>query len=222
MFPSEIDLVIYINLDNRTDRRMEVEQEFQRAQVPQERILRWPATRLSKNPALGCTLSHIAVLEHILTLPPEVKNILILEDDFNFVDDINLVHSSLNQFLQYPRDTWELILLCYTVLEKEPYNDLVSLSLFSQGTAGYLLNRDSAARLLENFKEGRDKLAETNKGPQYAVDMYWWKFMSNRKTFFFNQPLGFQRESYSNILGVVRTVPSLMEKTDQLNFYKTG
>lgn len=195
-FPEDIHLVVYINLNTRTDRRQEMETELKRMGVPPEKILRWEATR-NKNGALGCSMSHVAVLEHIATLPPTVQNILILEDDFNFTDE-KLCKESLNEFLTYPRDSWDMALLSYEVFDHEDYNALVSRCFSSSYASGYLINRDSLGKVLANFKEGLDQLIKTGK-EVYHVDLYWWRIMKNGKTFYFNKPLGYQRESYSNI-----------------------
>lgn len=213
-FPEAIDLVVYINLNTRTDRRQEMEAELARLQVPSEKTLRWEATRMPKNGALGCTSSHIGVLEHVQTLPPTVQNILVLEDDFNFAEDAELVKRSLNEFLSYPRDSWDLALLSYAIISRDNYNDLVSIALVSSRTSGYLINRNSVAKVLANFKEGRDLLIK-HKKESYNIDRYWWRVMKDRKTFYFNKALGYQRESYSNIT-------SLIEKRESVVGYVPG
>lgn len=210
-FPSVIDLVIFINLDIRTDRKEEMQKELSRLGVPQEKILRWSAVRNTKNPALGCTLSHIAVLEHINTLPENIENILILEDDFDFAEDASLVNESLKKFLQYPRESWELGLLSYYVLERQDHNSLVSVALMSQRTSGYLVNRNSLLKLLNNFKKGRDCLIQTGNIALYSIDVYWWHLMQDKKCFYFNQPLGYQRKSYSNISREITRRESLVQ-----------
>lgn len=208
-FPEAIDLVVYINLNTRTDRRQEMEAELKRLQVPPEKILRWEATRLPKNGALGCTMSHIAVLEYIQTLPDTIRNILVLEDDFNFADDAELVKKSLNEFLSYPRDSWDLALLSYAVISRDNHNDLVSIALVSSRTSGYLINRSSVPKVLSNFKEGRDLLIK-HKKESYNIDRYWWRVMKDRKTFYFNEALGHQRESYSNITSMIEKRESVV------------
>lgn len=222
-FPEAIDLVAYINLEKRRDRKAEIEREFARLRIPGEKILRWSATRTSDG-ALGCTLSHIALLEHILTLPPEsMKTVLILEDDFDFIGDATLVKESLAKLLdetQYPRDTWDIALLAFVVAESKPRDSLISTAFFSQGTAGYLVNRDGIPRLLANFKEGKELLEKTRRKINYSLDIYWWKFMQSGKCVFFNTPLGLQRKSYSNITGKIKASESYVRETPELMTYK--
>lgn len=203
-FPEEIDLVVYINLNTRTDRRRDIEEEFKRLEIPESKIHRWEATRVKKDPRVGCSKSHIAVLEHIATLPQNIQTILILEDDFNFSQDAELVRSSLKKFLQYPRDIWNLCLLSYHVELKgrKDYDSLVSITKLAHRTDGYLINRNCLNRLLENFKEGVKMLIETGKRC-YNLDDHWNIFMENNRCFYFNKPLGYQRTSYSDIGGVI-------------------
>lgn len=206
-FPEAIDLVIYINLNIRTDRRQETEAELARLNVPPSKILRWPATRNTKNGAYGCSMSHVAVLEHISTLPDTVQNILILEDDFNFVSDTELITQSLSRFLAYPADSWDIGLLSYDILQREVFNDFLSICLRTYNASGYLLNRTSLPKVLANFKEGLKGLLHTGEG-KYYLDIYWWHIMKDRKCFYFNKPLGYQRKSYSNIVSAVVERPS--------------
>lgn len=211
-FPKGIDLVAYINLDIRTDRREEMDKELDRLEVPVSKRLRWTAIRNKKNGSLGCTLSHIALLEHIATLPDNIQIILVLEDDFNFIDDASLVINSLNKFLQYPRELWDVCLLAYFVSEHQDKDDLVSIALSSQGTSGFLVNRHCIEDLVANFKEGRDKLIETGLIYTYSLDIYWWRFMESRRCFYFNKHLGYQRFSYSNIRNICLRADSCLKE----------
>jgi glycosyl transferase family 25 len=202
------DITIYINLDKRTDRRAEIEAEFNRVKFPASRTMRWPAVlREGKGPtggSLGCTLSHIGVLQYVMTLPEDVKTILVLEDDFNFAE---AAQEALEKFLRYPRSGWDICLLSYHVIEHEKYDELVSISLRSHGTAGYLINREAVPALLKIFEESRDGILQTG-GEQFVIDVYWHNFMKNRRCFYFNKPLGYQRKSYSDIQQLEMLNPS--------------
>lgn len=199
-FPEGIDLVVYINLNKRRDRRAEIEREFARLEIPESKILRWPAVAMPKNPAMGCTLSHIAVMEHISTLSDSVQTVLVLEDDFNFEDDTAMVKESLGKMLQYPRHIWDVVLLSYLVRKREDFDDLISLTFFSDLASGYLINRRALPEILANFKEGCEKMEKTGRVEPYTLDLYWWRLMKNRRFFYFNRSLGYQRDSYSNII----------------------
>lgn len=206
-----MDLIIYINLDKRPDRRKEIEAEFRRLGIPESKILRWPAVYIEgKGPrggSMGCTMSHVGALSYVENLPDDIQTVLILEDDFNFHPDAELVKTSLAKWLQYPRDLWDVVLLSYHVIYHEPYDDLVSRAFYSHGTAGYLVNRRGLPNLLRVLRESQDGLVRTGE-EQYVIDVYWHHFMKGGKCFYFNVPLGYQRESYSDIQQQVMMNPS--------------
>ena len=74
-----IDKIIYINLDKRTDRKAEIEQELQHNNL---RFERFPAIQTPEG-CIGCSLSHLQVVK--LAKERGYNNILILEDDFMFL-----------------------------------------------------------------------------------------------------------------------------------------
>ena len=84
-------------MDARTDRRSALLQEFDRIGFPKDKIIRFPASSYNGCPNSGCLLSHANVLE--MAYDMDLQNVLILEDDFVFIDDIQkfmrtLKHSS--------------------------------------------------------------------------------------------------------------------------------
>ena len=74
--------IFYINLDKRTDRRAEIEQELQQFNL-YDKAERFPAIPVPNQGILGCTMSHLAVLK--LAKERKYKQVLILEDDFFFI-----------------------------------------------------------------------------------------------------------------------------------------
>ena len=72
----DIEKVVYINLDERTDRRAEIERQL--SIFPSEKIVRFPAIK-HLNGAIGASMSHIAVVE--LAIQNDWNNVLIVEDD---------------------------------------------------------------------------------------------------------------------------------------------
>jgi len=72
----EIEKVVYINLEERTDRRAEIQKQL--SIFHHEKIVRFNAIK-HRNGAIGCSMSHIAALE--LAIQNNWKNVLIVEDD---------------------------------------------------------------------------------------------------------------------------------------------
>ena len=79
---SGIDRIFFINLDHRTDRRVEIENELDIKGLEYERF---PAIRHETIGGVGCGRSHIGVLR--LAKERGYKRILVLEDDFMFTTD---------------------------------------------------------------------------------------------------------------------------------------
>ena len=75
-----IDKIFYINLDKRTDRREEIEQELSNYELNAER---YAGIYTPHSGIVGCGYSHLNVLK--LAKERGYKNVLILEDDFQFV-----------------------------------------------------------------------------------------------------------------------------------------
>ena len=77
-----ISHIFYINLDYREDRREEIESELAKYELL-EKSERFPGIRVVNQGILGCTKSHLGVIK--LAKERGYKNVLILEDDFEFV-----------------------------------------------------------------------------------------------------------------------------------------
>jgi glycosyl transferase family 25 len=208
-FPEDIHRVIYINLDKRIDRRAEITAEFKRIGIPEEKIIRCPAIYQSRGKgALGCSQSHVKALKIIDTLPEEIQNILIFEDDFDFVPDAEFVNSSLHQLFERPKEIWDIVLLSFSIKKRQDYDDLLSISLVSCLASGYLINRRVLPKLLKNFEESVKGLQETGR-EEFYLDAHWNVLMTEGRCFYFNKTLGQQRRSYSDIAYEVLSRPSV-------------
>jgi len=140
------DLILYINLDKRADRRKEITDEL--------RTLDWlPYTqRISAvytpgNGAYGCLQSHIKALQLFLDSPADMKNVLILEDDVQFLHDPT---PKLKTFLRRHRKTqWDVLMLASNTMVEKPYDTTATKIVDAQTTAAYAVNRPFAKTLLE-------------------------------------------------------------------------
>ena len=136
-----MDKIVYINLDHRKDRREEIEKQL--SIFPQEKIERFSAIK-HDNGAIGCSKSHIAVLE--LALKNNWKNLLVLEDDMLWNDQFDTQMKILEQKLSEPYDVIVLGGMW-------PHYDKKTLKLFKcYGTGAYIVNSSYYQTLLNNFK----------------------------------------------------------------------
>lgn len=112
-----IDGIMYINLDERTERREMLEGEVDRLNLPKGKIYRLSATHDRLNGVRGCLLSHIRALE--MVQEKGWKNALILEDDILFMSDREEIESSLERFYSSAKEDWDVIFLGGIFVEKE-------------------------------------------------------------------------------------------------------
>jgi glycosyl transferase family 25 len=157
-----IEKVVFINLESRTDRKEKIESELSKY-FSQEKVIRFNAIRDDQG-AIGCTKSHIAVLE--MATQQNWKNVLIVEDDVIWSNNFEKVYPLL---FMLSKRRFDVITLgtCFT-----SYTENYKL-LSGQTTTAYLVNCDYYSKLLENFKEGLELLITTNIQEKYAIDQHW-------------------------------------------------
>jgi glycosyl transferase family 25 len=182
-----IEKVVYINLEHRTDRRQEIESEL--SIFPSEKIQRFNAIKENFG-ALGCTKSHIAVLE--MAISEGWSNYLVIEDDgmwSNFDKSYPILES-------LSKNPYDVIVLGSVV----PIYDKLTYKLQkSQTTTSFLVNKHYYKTLLQNFKDGAHGLTLTRSPPMYAIDMYWQRIQARDNWYLVAPSLVVQRPSYSDI-----------------------
>jgi glycosyl transferase family 25 len=180
---------VYINLDERVDRKLQVQQELLKF-FPAEKIQRFAAIRTEFG-GIGCSMSHIAVLE--MAKREGWRNVLIVEDDFVWASRIDASEKILTRLMSNPYDA---IVLGGSLIRC----DLVSFRLEScQSTTAYIVDRGYIDRMLENYKEGLQKLQETGDYPTYALDQYWKRLHASGRWYIIMPIMGAQRPGYSDI-----------------------
>ncbi len=192
-----IDKIVYINMDSRSDRNDTILSELRRIGFPEDRVQRFPAICYNGCANTGCLISHANVLE--MAYDSGYSNVLILEDDFVFIEDKNKVNEDLKAFFDLNLE-WDVVMLttCGAVVS-EYTNDLVSRISSSGNGAGYLVNRSMMLELSTLFKSNVDNLFLTKQHWNYQNDILWKSLMPTSKWFMFNQYLGYQQEGYSDL-----------------------
>jgi GR25 family glycosyltransferase involved in LPS biosynthesis len=198
-FYEYLDMIVYINLDKRVDRNKEILDEFKRASIPSNKITRLSAIYNIKG-AIGCTMSHIKTLQMILT--NKWKRVLILEDDFNFIDNIKTINTAYDKFFNYFDDnSWDVVNLsrgAYQDLEPMGFDFLSKVNHVST-TSAYMVNLNFCEKLLTNFKEGCKMLLQATEPRLFAIDIWWKNLQQISNWYIFNPSLGYQRDSFSDI-----------------------
>ena len=193
-----IDKIIYINMDARTDRRAELEAEFARIGIPEDKIMRFPASSYNGCPNTVCLVSHANVIH--LAYEMGYRNVLVLEDDFRFIEDATKVNADIGAFFDMKLD-WDVLMLttCSAVIIPEYVGYLASRISSSTNGAGYLVNRPMMMELVELFDSNVENLFNTKAHWLYQNDILWKSLMPTKQWYMFNHYLGYQVGGYSDL-----------------------
>jgi glycosyl transferase family 25 len=193
----KIGHVIYINLNRRIDRNIELVFQLNKMNISLEKTTRFSAVENTTNPALGCTQSHINVLK--LARDKKYKNILILEDDFDFLISRPELDDALNHFFNLNLN-WDVIFFSYSLsCEGIPIDNVIGRTHGCQTASGYLVNEHYYDKIINTLEEGYLLLEKTGEHWNYMNDQYWKKDQKTDNWFYFINKIGKQRASYSDL-----------------------
>jgi len=202
---NHIDTIYYINLEHRTDRNGEFLECMSDLQVPSEKIERINGIYEPKFGALGCTKSHILALETFISSGKDIC--MVFEDDFMYKDketfwpDISKIFDTGLNFdlVQLSYNNYYKADLFYQVLDTEyPFLKKVLKTISS---SSYIITKEFASILLENFKES-SQLLQTHgfaNDKAYVLDIYWHSLQSKTNWYIIVPSIGYQRGSYSDV-----------------------
>jgi len=203
-----VDRIFYINLEHRNDRKEQIETEIRKFDPYLEITERFdefnvkPRSIRGTNGAIGCSMSHCKIVQ--IAKERGYKNILILEDDFQFIAEKERLLNNLRIFYENI-DNFHLILLgtnCAKFYDTQ-YPDIYKVSN-SQTASGYIINNSVYDDFLKIADLSIDNLNKTQNETVWAIDQAW-KILQgeNKKVYSFNkiERIGIQRPSYSDIVG---------------------
>lgn len=193
--------VYYINLDYRTDRKLQFEEWIAESGYPIEQVERVPAFYVAEHGNIGTTMSHIKALETFLESGNEYG--LIFEDDYTPMD-INTFWPTIQKAFD-DKVQFDVLMLAYNMLEAttSPFPYLLRVQK-SFTASGYVVTRAYAPVLIANLKEALEKhlqfIQQYNmKGNDYCNDVYWMKLMEKDVWYCVYPALGTQAPSYSDL-----------------------
>jgi len=190
---SFVDMVFYINLDHRVDRKEAIEAELYKVGLPFERF---PAIAHAFG-AVGCSQSHLAVLK--LARQRKYKRVLILEDDFMFkvskdvfVKEMRDIHES--------NKPYDVCMIAYNVMRSvnapEPFWKKI---IDAQTLCGYLVNDHYYDTLIDLIEPSIPLLEQTQQKHIHAIDVVIKSVQPRDKWYHTTTRIGIQRPSYSDI-----------------------
>lgn len=196
---SDIRHAVYINLDARTDRRAQMEAQLEALGLSQI-CTRFPAISTMRTGAIGCTMSHLSILQ--TALAQKWPHVLIMEDDIHFLQPGACKHRMRRAFAQLG-DDWDVLLLAGNVIhayESEDAQDAVVRVRACQTTTGYLVNGPYIPYLIKNIKDGLLQLMRNPRDKsQFAIDRYWFSLQAIHRWYLLVPLQITQRPGYSDI-----------------------
>lgn len=197
----KIDILYYINLDYRTDRKAELLEWLEDSGFPDSKVERISGVYTPGRGHFGCLLSHIKTLETFLA--SSHNNCLILEDDYTPLD-VPTFWSHFEKLFSAEKE-FDVVMCSYNQLKSDETNVPFLRKVHeSFTTSGYLITRSFAPKLLKEWKLcvdlGLKEEEETKKKTHtYMLDVYWSKLMPHSNWFCFYPRIGYQRASYSDL-----------------------
>jgi len=186
---NQIDKVVYINLKERTDRKISIEKELNSV-FSKDKIIRFEAIK-HVHGAVGCTISHLSVLG--LAIKNNWRNVLIVEDDMKW----NNLPTSSNILNNLMKKQFDVIGLGGTFVEYD--ESTYRAKKFSTSTA-YIVNNHYFKTLRNNIAEGLNQLVrKPDMHSTFALDMYWKKLQERDNWYIIHPPMSIQAAGYSDI-----------------------
>lgn len=184
-------MAVYINLDSRTDRRREFEQECQKMNLHVERF---PALTDPLGGGIGCGASHLRVLKD--ARDRGAPYIVVFEDDFEFLVSKEQFHAVLRSL----PDDYDVVLFGYNLIRGEDYNAAFGRTLEAQTTSGYIIHQKAYNALIARWEEG---LALFRQNPTqhwlYILDQYWKPLQPQLRWYHTLPRVGKQRAGWSDL-----------------------
>jgi GR25 family glycosyltransferase involved in LPS biosynthesis len=188
-----IDAVFYINLDKRADRREEIEKELKQMNIKGERFSALEHTY----GLIGCLQSHLEVLK--LAKRRKYKNVLILEDDFEFLVTPDELRKYIQSILSVKYD---VIMLGYNIQKSVSFNDSLLKILEASTASAYIVHHTFYDRLINLYTSSLPLFTKT-KDNFYANDKIWRELQPKSAWYAFKTRIGRQRESFSDNTGKI-------------------
>ena len=212
---NDIKHAFYINLEHRIDRKDHVQIELNNIEIKAERF---NAIKMD-NGAIGCSMSHLKLLQE--ALKNNLEHVLIVEDDIKFLNP-DLFKSQFNKFIETHGNNWDVILLAGNNMPPYQKIDETCIKVSRcQTTTGYLVNGHYIKVLLQNVKMGLTHLLQKpDDHAKFAIDKFWFVLQNNSRWYLITPPTVVQREDYSDIEKKITNYEKIMVDLDKAEMFK--
>jgi len=186
--------IVYLNMDERNDRRIRFEKHMEKYDLYCER---YSAIKDSFGP-LGCAKSHLNVLK--MAKSNNYENIIIMEDDFAFNLPPKVIDEKLKLIFdnELDFDVFHLSFRWRLCDKSDKYDYLKKLN-FCHYCSCYIINKQCYNELIDWWEKTLVLLQTTRKTSLYSCDIAYTPLLRKKKWYCFNEPIGVQLSGYSNI-----------------------
>lgn len=190
-----IEKIFYINLDERPDRKTEIETELTNYELMtnSERV---KAFYTPGQGILGCTMSHLKALK--LAKERNYKNVLILEDDFQFTLNKEELENQLTVLFEQGPE-FDVCMISFNIQQSSPTEyPFLQKVIKAQTASGYIVNESFYDSIIELYEWAIPLLEQTREHWNYANDQCWKILQPNSNWYAFINRCGKQRPGYSD------------------------
>lgn len=198
---SKIDRFYYINLKKRPDRKRQTEAEMNRVGIPKEKRTHIVAVDRPHRPALGCTESHMKIMEDINKNGYEIC--VILEDDVIWTNNhisMEKLLTTISQTINRLQLQWHVVMLGGRIQKKQEISPNLHRVEYGVHSHAYMIHRSAIPSLLKNLKKSQHLLKTHGYLPKRAMDVQWTDLQKESSMWYVAVPNAFgQRAGYSDI-----------------------
>ena len=222
---NQLDAIIYINLENRGDRKDLLLQELAALDTNMSKVHKVSGVYIPKNGHKGCIQSHILALNMIKLNQPRWNRALILEDDAELTmspDIFNQTLASAIEKLDTIDPDWNVLMLAtaWKVISPDDAPDRQSLEIYNpQGervplalqrlksattSSAYIVNASYVDEILKLFDKCNDNLKpdrlNADNYEPWALDQQWRSLQERDRWYCLDKDIVKQRAIWSTII----------------------
>lgn len=222
---NQLDAIIYINLENRGDRKDLLLKELEALDTNMSKVHKVSGIYMPKNGHKGCIQSHILALNMIKLNQPRWNQVLILEDDAELTEEPDQFNNIITQALE-KLDTiepdWNVLMLAtaWKVISPADAPEQQSLEIYNpQGervplalqrlksattASAYIVKASYVDEILKLFDKCNnnlkpDRLNEDNYEP-WALDQQWRSLQERDRWYCLDKDIVKQRAIWSTTM----------------------
>ncbi len=176
----DLDAIIYINLEEKEDRKRLLLAEFDKLGIPNNKIRKISGVRIAKNGHKGCMQSHILALQ--MAKLNKWDKVAIFEDDARLNVEPTIFVNMVNKAIS--NNKWDMIILHgANQEEKTPIDKDIYYLKHSTQSTGYIIKSSYYDKLLNLFIHCNDMMSKDSweipgSWEGHALDQMWNKLVA--------------------------------------------